>query len=675
VNRTKSTVRGRAGLIALLTGLAGLLVAGPGAGPAAASAEGQLNGAVPRHGFLDIAFSAKDGAKALQIDPGSVQVFVQPNGGGARKLALANVSETSARLKRSTMLLLDVSDSMVSNGYFGAAKAAAKQFLKVVPADVSVGLVTFGDPAQQVMAPTMDRQRLAQAIEGLKTNGNTAMYQAVKIGVASMGNVPLRSLVMLTDGKNDDLLGQKFTAQDAQQAIKPKGRRTSAVEFRGILVGKESQDAISQIAGTDRVSVLMKTADLGTSLRSLFNDTAEGLKQQAQVTAKVPADLAGQEVTVRVQATVGGQPVFASSTQTLAKAPVRVPVGRLLPVTAPDRGPIAVSTPVAVGALFALFGGLAMLVFTATGALAGSKEQESEVIRRLAVYSVSGTRAPQQISVTEQTTTFGDSALARSAVSVMSRVARTSQLERSLDGRLEAAGLPLRTAEWMLLHIGAAVGTSLLLLVASRGQFAAMVVGLLLGLVVPWLVLNFRKSRRENQFLAQLPDTLQLLAGSLAAGYSLPQAMDSVVRESHPPISMEFNRALIEARLGLLPEDALDGIATRTGSQDFSWIVMAIRIQRDVGGNLAELLSTVADTLRERERLRRQVNSLSAEGRLSGLILGALPVVFALYLILVRPEYIAPLFNTAIGILLLSVGVITLLVGAVWMAKVIKVEV
>ena len=325
-------------------------------------------------------------------------------------------------------------------------------------------------------------------------------------------------------------------------------------------------------------------------------------------------------------------------------------------------------------ALTGLFLAIAVVTFVAATAATGSGGRESEVIRRLSVYSVGGTR-PEQISVTEQSTGFGDSALARSAVGMMSRVARSGQIERTLDGRLEAAGLPLRTAEWMLLHIGFAVGSSLVLLVAARGQAVAMVLGLALGLATPWVFLSLARSRRENRFLGQLPDTLQLLAGSLAAGHSLPQAMDSVVRESQPPISVEFNRALIESRLGLLPEDALDGIANRTASRDFSWIVLAIRIQRTVGGNLAELLSTVADTLRERERLRRQVSVLSAEGRLSGLILGALPVVFALYLIVARPDYISPLFHTAIGLLLLVAGSAMLAIGGFWMAKVIKVEV
>ena len=159
------------------------------------------------------------------------------------------------------------------------------------------------------------------------------------------------------------------------------------------------------------------------------------------------------------------------------------------------------------------------------------------------------------------------------------------------------------------------------------------VLGLGLGIVLPWSYLTVKESRRTSAFLAQLPDTLQLVAGSLSAGYSIPQAMDTVVREGQQPITGEFNRALVEARLGVPIEDAMDGIAERMKSKDFAWVVMAIRIQREVGGNLAELLTTVAATLRERERLRRQVSVLSAEGRLSAWILGLLPIVFALYLV------------------------------------------
>jgi tight adherence protein B len=122
-------------------------------------------------------------------------------------------------------------------------------------------------------------------------------------------------------------------------------------------------------------------------------------------------------------------------------------------------------------------------------------------------------------------------------------------------------------------------------------------------------------------------------------------------------------------------EDALEGIGKRMSSQDFSWVVMAVRIQRDVGGNLAELLTTVADTLRERERLRRQVKVLSAEGRLSGWILGSLPVLFFAYLALANPTYLAPLWSTSLGIAMMVLAVVLLGVGAFWLTRVVKVEV
>jgi tight adherence protein B len=122
-------------------------------------------------------------------------------------------------------------------------------------------------------------------------------------------------------------------------------------------------------------------------------------------------------------------------------------------------------------------------------------------------------------------------------------------------------------------------------------------------------------------------------------------------------------------------EDALQGVADRMGSVDFAWVVMAIRIQREVGGNLAEVLTTVAATLRERERLRRQVQVLSAEGRLSAWILGGLPIVFALYLLLAQPDYLLPMVQNVLGWIMLGMGLILLIVGALWLRKVVKVEV
>ena len=161
------------------------------------------------------------------------------------------------------------------------------------------------------------------------------------------------------------------------------------------------------------------------------------------------------------------------------------------------------------------------------------------------------------------------------------------------------------------------------------------------------------RPRRRKKFNAALPDTLQLMSGSLAAGLSLAQSIDTIVREGTEPVATEFKRVLVETRLGVPLEVALEGVADRFDSKDFAWVVMAINIQRQVGGNLAELLDTVAATMREREYLRRQVASLSAEGRMSAMVLSVLPPGFLLYLLVAQRDYVMPLFTDVRGLAML----------------------
>ena len=335
------------------------------------------------------------------------------------------------------------------------------------------------------------------------------------------------------------------------------------------------------------------------------------------------------------------------------------------------------SHEVLVAALLLVFLGLASAAAVVIGTVTRSQSPAERMERRLSPYTVNS-RPGSVVRAAPASTApsvLGDTALARSAVELAGRVTRSRGLDATVDAILEAAGLPLRTAEWLLIQVGFAVGLSVLFLLVSGGSLIATLLGLFIGLVAPWMFLTIRRDRRESAFLTQLPDTLQLIAGSLQAGYSLPQALDTVVREGRPPMQTEFNRALVEMRLGRTAEDALDGIAARTGSQDFEWVVMAIRIQREVGGNLAELLTTVGDTIRERQRLRRQVKVLSAEGRLSAWILGSMPVLFSVYLVLVKPEYVKPLFTEPIGYALVGLAGLLLAAGAFWISRAVRVEV
>ncbi len=185
-----------------------------------------------------------------------------------------------------------------------------------------------------------------------------------------------------------------------------------------------------------------------------------------------------------------------------------------------------------------------------------------------------------------------------------------------------------------MLHVSAFIVSGSIGLLIGNGSIIVGLIFLFLGAFLPWSYLGFRRNRRRKAFERSLPETLQLISGSLAAGLSLAQSIDTVVREGQDPIASEFRRVLVETRLGISLDDALEGVADRFGSRDFAWVVMAIRIQRQVGGNLAELLDTVAATMREREYMRRQVAALAAEGKLSAWVLGGLPPAFMVYLLL-----------------------------------------
>jgi Flp pilus assembly protein TadB len=269
----------------------------------------------------------------------------------------------------------------------------------------------------------------------------------------------------------------------------------------------------------------------------------------------------------------------------------------------------------------------------------------------------------------------GDTKAAGAALGRMAQLLRSSNTERGLAERLDLAGIARKPAEWALLGVSACAVLSALLTLLLGNIVIGVLAGVAVGYAGMRLILSVRISRRLNAFRDQLPDVLQLVASSLRSGLSLPQALDAVVREDSQPAAGEFSRALAEARIGASVEDALDAVAVRMDSVDLRWTVMAIRIQREVGGNLAEVLSQTVATMRERASLRRHVRALSAEGRLSGYVLIALPLTLAAWLFLTDRSYLRPLWTTPLGVLLVIVAAVLFVIGVIWMRAAVKVEV
>jgi tight adherence protein B len=334
--------------------------------------------------------------------------------------------------------------------------------------------------------------------------------------------------------------------------------------------------------------------------------------------------------------------------------------------------PLAVATPswlMWVGLAALLVGLLILLV------LSVPRERVLTTEERVQQYADRAGRGAAATAATGAPSRPEESALESAKGAARAVLKRNRGLEVRIAQRLEGAGSAWRPAEWLLLHTAIFLGVSILGVLLGGGSLVIGIIFMLLGGIGPWWYLGFRRKKRKKKFEAALPETLQLMSGSLAAGLSLAQSVDTIVREGTEPMAGEFRKVLVETRLGLSLETALQGVADRFQSKDFDWVVMAINIQRQVGGNLSELLNTVAATMREREYIRRQVAALAAEGKLSAMVLGGLPPAFLLYLMFANHDYVIVLFTTPIGIAMLVGAAMILSVGIFWMSRIVKVEV
>lgn len=275
-----------------------------------------------------------------------------------------------------------------------------------------------------------------------------------------------------------------------------------------------------------------------------------------------------------------------------------------------------------------------------------------------------------------------------------SRPDTADRLEKLLSGRsffgpirtrISKAGVKLRVVEYLILTgIAAAAGAFLFFVLFGRTPLIA-VVGFIVGLRAPRMYVNSASKRRMNAFNGQLGDALNLWVNALRSGYSVLQAMETIATELPPPISLEFERVIQEVRLGLSMEQALDNMYNRVPSDDLDLVITAVNIQREVGGNLAEVLDSISYTIRERVRIKGEVRTLTAQGRVSGWIISLLPIGLAGLLYIMNPDYVSQLWIKEApfiipnvfpcGWVLLAVGGIMIGSGAFAISKIVDIEV
>jgi tight adherence protein B len=265
-------------------------------------------------------------------------------------------------------------------------------------------------------------------------------------------------------------------------------------------------------------------------------------------------------------------------------------------------------------------------------------------------------------------TGFAEALSSSAALAQLNKVVEQRDFGANLAREIARADLKLKVSEYLFIWAGTTIGLPVLMLVLSVAAPGLrnpliLLIGMFIGFMLPRFWLGRRKSGRMNSFNKQLPDTITLIANALRAGSSFLQAIELVVRESRPPISTEFGRVIREVNLGLSFEVALENMVRRVKSDDLELMATAISIQHTVGGNLAEILDSIAYTIRERVRIQGEIRTLTAQQRLSGYVVGFLPIGLAGFLFIAAPKFMDPMFDPRISLIGLPAGVIILMLG------------
>jgi tight adherence protein B len=323
---------------------------------------------------------------------------------------------------------------------------------------------------------------------------------------------------------------------------------------------------------------------------------------------------------------------------------------------------------------------LSILVFPAAGLLAwgvitvATWRRKPALERTLAPYTVGYSRQSNggaTGAVDDQD--FVQTPLLRRAIDAVGEAAAEHGILAIVETKLDQADLPVRPAEALFLYLVVTIlGGAIVFLIGDFFWGAGALIALA---VLPWLILGVLAVRRTKAFVAQLPDMLQLLGATLRSGFSILQGLDTVATQLPDPMGKEMRHVVAEARLGRPLASALDEVAQRVRSDDFAWVVAAIGIQREVGGNLAELLDIVAETMNSRSRLRQEAHTLTAEGRIGAIVISLLPIAIGVFIYSTNRSYLDPLFHSGLGQVMFYGCIGLALAGMVWMRQIVRIEI
>lgn len=543
------------------------------------------------------------------------------------------------------VIALDVSVSMLGEP-LERAKAAVEDLLAVLPESVPVSVVSFGDSAVLQSTFTTDRPATLGAVNGLIAAGGTALHDGIELSMAQLdAQGGTSALVVLADG--DDTVSSR-TLEDSVSRFSATDVEASFVALEGSGYNPDTFAALGDASGGQ-----VLTVDDAEGFNEALFEVGTGLGNLYEIRWRSSSDAETAELEISLA---------ADPSQTVSTEYAHESRGLFVPDVATDTrtigdaGIFASSIVPIAAALFVSVG--AFILISAFRNSEGATERREE---RQETREARREEKKRRVSGVQER-----------LEGLSAQMLEANDRGRSLDDTLDRAGLAVRANEFVVACAAITIASLLV------GVLLFGVPFFLLALVVPFLgipaTLKFLTARRTKIFVSQLGDTLQLMVGSLTAGYGLGQTVDSVAKETESPTSDEFSRVVMETRLGRSLEDALDAMSLRLNSPDFDWVVDAIKIQASVGGDLAEILEQVGETIRARVRIKRQVDALTAEGKISALVLFVLPFGLAGFIFTSNPDYIEPLTSTGAGYVMVGVAATMLAVGGLWLRKLVNPE-
>lgn len=577
---------------------------------------------------------------------------------GGRLIETSPAVPLSDQQALGVVLVIDASGSMETGALIEKVKTAAHEFIDAKSGTDQVAIVSFNRDVRLVQDFTTDKAVLDKAIDKIALDDDTSLYDGIVRGASLFEDSDLQpNLIVFSDGGD--------TTSSADRARAEAAVKNSGAVLFAVGVENPQFDTLRQMA--ERSGGSATVADNPEGVGALFDGVQATLQKQYVVTYESTATAGPVSLDLTVADQQDSAEYVAGSEQQGAASLEAQTVEK-------PSGPAFFRTSAGLTLALVLVGLAAgVAIFSIGASFLGNDGGLRQALRPYAEGYVASAEASDD-GGDGKGGQLAQTPLLQRAVEATGQFAERQGFLTKVESMLERANLPLRPAEALFFYAAGVALVSLLLLAVADSPFAALI-GMVMVAAVPPIILSFLANRRRKQFEALLPDTLQLLASTLRAGYSLMQGVEAVSQEVSEPMGRELRRVVTEARLGRPLEESLDGVAERMGSGDFAWAVMAIGIQREVGGNLAELLVTVAETMTERVRLRRDVNALTAEGKISAIVLSVLPVGLGFFIYTINPGYMDPLFEQTVGKFLLGGSIVLALFGFWWMKKTIEIDV